>query len=123
MSACRLVATIVSRVSRLERHAHGHGVDQHPVPGHLGIFCRDLARDLVPQHQAVALRVRFGDHRQRWRGLERASSNAKRMMRVTPARVKIATSVATSCGNPRCERPPYPAYSPSEFSRTITQSS
>ena len=45
------------------------------------------------------------------------------MMRVTPARVKIVTSVATSCGWPRCERPPWPAYSPSEFSRTITQSS
>ena len=45
------------------------------------------------------------------------------MIRVTPARVKIATSVPTSCGSPRCERPPWPAYSPSEFSRTITQSS
>ena len=45
------------------------------------------------------------------------------MIRVTPTRVKITTSVATSCGSPRCERPPWPAYSPSEFSRTITQSS
>ena len=45
------------------------------------------------------------------------------MIRVTPARVKITTSVPTSCGRPRCERPPWPAYSPSEFSRTITQSS
>ena len=57
------------------------------------------------------------------RGRERASAKAKRMMRVTPARVKIDTSVATSSGRPRCTRPPTPAYSPSEFSRTITQSS
>ena len=45
------------------------------------------------------------------------------MMRDTPARVNIATSVATSSGWPRCTRPPTPEYSPSEFSRTITQSS
>ena len=57
------------------------------------------------------------------RGRERASAKAKRMTRVTPARVKIDTSVATSSGSPRCARPPTPAYSPSEFSRTITQSS
>ena len=57
------------------------------------------------------------------RGRVRASANAKRMMRVTPARVMTETSVATSSGSPRCTRPPTPAYSPSEFSRTITQSS
>ena len=45
------------------------------------------------------------------------------MMRATPARVNIETSVAASSGRPRCTRPPTPAYSPSEFSRTITQSS
>ena len=44
-------------------------------------------------------------------------------MRSTPARVMIETSVATSIGRPRWTRPPTPAYSPSEFSRTITQSS
>ncbi len=57
------------------------------------------------------------------RGRERASLKAKRITRVTPARVNMATSVAASSGNPRCTRPPTPAYSPSEFSRTITQSS
>lgn len=51
-----------------------------------------------------------------------AVSNAKRMSRSTPWRVKMATSVAVSQGWPRCERPPWPAYSPSVFSRTITQS-
>ena len=45
------------------------------------------------------------------------------MMRMTPARVMIETSVATSSGKPACTRPPTPEYSPSEFSRTITQSS
>ena len=36
-----------------------------------------------------------------FRGRERASAKAKRMMRVTPARVKIAISVPTSSGRPR----------------------
>ena len=40
------------------------------------------------------------------RGRERASANAKRMMRATPARVKIEVSVATSSGSPLCVRPP-----------------
>ena len=44
------------------------------------------------------------------------------MMRSTPARVMIDTSVAASIGWPWCTRPPTPAYSPSVFSRTITQS-
>ena len=61
MSACRLVATMVSSVSRLQRHAHGHGVDQHLVPGDVGKFARHLGGDLVPHHHAVALRVRLGD--------------------------------------------------------------
>ena len=45
------------------------------------------------------------------------------MIRSTPARVMTETSVATSIGKPWCTRPPTPAYSPSLFSRTITQSS
>ena len=56
------------------------------------------------------------------RGRDSASLNAKRMMRSTPARVIMLTSVAASSGWPWCTRPPTPAYSPSEFSRTITQS-
>lgn len=39
------------------------------------------------------------------------------------AGIKMATSVPTSSGCPRCARPPWPEYSPSLFSRTITQSS
>ena len=45
------------------------------------------------------------------------------MIRCTPARVITDTSCATSIGSPRWTRPPIPEYSPSEFSRTITQSS
>ena len=45
------------------------------------------------------------------------------MIRSTPARVNMATSVAASNGEPWCTLPPTPAYSPSEFSRTMTQSS
>ena len=44
------------------------------------------------------------------------------MIRVTPVRVKIDVSVATSSGSPRWARPPLPEYSPSLFSRTMTQS-
>ena len=40
MSACRLVATIVSSVCGFMHHAHGHRVDQHLVPGHVGEFLR-----------------------------------------------------------------------------------
>ena len=43
------------------------------------------------------------------------------MMRSTPARVMIDTSVAASIGWPWCTRPPTPEYSPSVFSRTMTQ--
>jgi len=55
-------------------------------------------------------------------GLLWAVSKAKRISRSTPCRVKIETSVAVSHFWPLCDRPPCPAYSPSEFSRTITQS-
>ena len=55
------------------------------------------------------------------RGRDWASLKAKRMMRSTPARVIIDTSVAASIGWPWCTRPPTPEYSPSEFSRTMTQ--
>jgi hypothetical protein len=55
-------------------------------------------------------------------GLFCAISNANRISRSTQCRVKIETSVAISHGRPRWDLPPWPAYSPSEFSRTITQS-
>jgi hypothetical protein len=55
------------------------------------------------------------------RGRDCASLKAKRMMRSTPARVIMDTSVAASIGWPWCTRPPTPEYSPSEFSRTMTQ--
>lgn len=57
-----------------------------------------------------------------FRGRLAAVSKANRMIRSTPCRLKIAVSVATSQGKPRWDRPPCPAYSPSLFSRTITQS-
>ena len=64
MSACRLVATMVSSERGLEHHARGHRVDQHAVGLHVGIVLRHFVEDLVPQHHAVALRVRLGDQRQ-----------------------------------------------------------
>ncbi|EWS63020.1 hypothetical protein Y695_03749 [Hydrogenophaga sp. T4] len=55
------------------------------------------------------------------RGRDCASLKAKRITRSTPARVIMVTSVAASIGWPWCTRPPTPEYSPSEFSRTMTQ--
>jgi len=55
-------------------------------------------------------------------GLDLAVSNANRMILSMPTRVKIAVSVAVSHGCLRWVRPPCPAYSPSEFSRTMIQS-
>ena len=55
------------------------------------------------------------------RGRAWASLKAKRMMRSTPTRVIMHTSVAASVGWPWWTRPPTPEYSPSEFSRTMTQ--
>ncbi len=48
----------------LERHAHGHGVDQHLVPGHVRELVRHLLSDLVPHHHAKALGVALGHHGQ-----------------------------------------------------------
>ena len=55
----------------------------------------------------------------------RARSNAKRMIRSQPLSVNNAVCSATSLPGPRALRlrPPRPAYSPSLFSRTTTQSS
>lgn len=55
-------------------------------------------------------------------GRDCAVSNANLIRRSIPTRVKIATSVATSQGVPTCVLPPCPAYSPSVFSRQMTQS-
>ena len=49
------------RGSRVAHHAHGHGVDQHLVPGDVRELARDLGGDLVPHHHAVALGVGLGD--------------------------------------------------------------
>ena len=38
MSACRLVATMVSRLAGLQHHAGRHRVDQHLVARYVGIF-------------------------------------------------------------------------------------
>ncbi len=59
------------------------------------------------------------------RGRVRARSNANRMIRSQPFSVNRAVCRATSLPGPRPARlrPPKPAYSPSLFSRTTTQSS
>jgi len=59
------------------------------------------------------------------RCLVRARSNANLMIRSQPVSVNSADWTATSPPRPRAAsaRPPSPAYSPSLFSRTTTQSS
>ena len=70
------------------------------------------ALDLVTEETFFTVRVR-------------ARSKAKRMMRSQPFSVNSAVCRATSLPGPRPLRfrPPRPAYSPSLFSRTTTQSS
>jgi hypothetical protein len=108
---------------RPQDDAHGHGVHQHLVPGHVGEFARHRGCDLVPNHHGVALGVRLGDDRQQLARPRPRQREGEAHDAVAPARVITETSVATSSGIPRCTRPPTPAYSPSLFSRTITQSS
>ena len=122
MSACRLVATIVSSVdgrSVMRMVIASTSILSQPTSGNSRATSAAISSHItMPKRCAFDLVTTVRP----LRGRERASAKAKRMMRVTLARVNSATSVAVSCGRPRCERPPWPAYSPSEFSRTITQS-
>ena len=122
MSACRLVATITSSVPGFSTMRVVIASTSSLSVRTSGNCCASSAKISSHMHHAVALGVRLGDERQRRFGRARASSKAKRMIRSQPVRVKIATSVPTSSGRPRCTRPPAPAYSPSVFSRTTTQS-
>ena len=121
MSACRFVATIVSSdagrlimraviasTSSLSQSTSGNSFETcSAISSHITIAWR-CALLLVTTVRSL-------------RGRDCASLNAKRMIRSTPARVMIETSVAASIGWPWWTRPPTPAYSPSEFSRTMTQ--
>ena len=108
---------------RLQHHAHRHGVDQHLVPGDVREFLRDLGGDLVPHHHAVALRVRLRDDRQELaRARLRQPEGVAHDAGDADAGEDRRPRSPTSSGRPRCARPPWPEYSPSEFSRTITQS-
>ena len=40
---------------RLQRHAHGHRIDQHLVPGHVREFLRHLGGDLI--HKRLFVRA------------------------------------------------------------------
>ena len=108
---------------RLQGHAHGHGVDEHLVPGHVGIVLRHFGGDLVPHDHAVPLRVRLGHDgeklaRPRARHLERKPHDARDAGAGEDRDLGRDLLRAVPGGSAR----PGPAYSPSEFSRTITQS-
>ncbi len=53
---------------RILDHAHGHGIDQHLVPGHVRVVPGHLGGDLVPHHHAEPLGVGFRDHGQQLAG-------------------------------------------------------
>ncbi len=121
ISACRLVATMVSGLG-MQRHTVRHGIDQHFVPLHIREFLRHFSGNLIPHHHTMALGVGFGHHGQQFTWTRLCQSEGIAHNACHPTRVKIATSVPTSSGKPRWVRPPLPEYSPSEFSRTMTQS-
>src|SRR4051812_15250446 len=122
MSACRLDATTVSidcgrRTMRV-------------------VIASTRMRSVFTSGKSFATRAKISSHSTmpwRWAfdfvtsvrcflGRLRASSNAKRCTRSTPLLVKVEISIATSLSSPVCTRPPAPEYSPSVFSRTMTQS-
>ncbi|MNY29225.1 hypothetical protein D3C86_1632560 [compost metagenome] len=121
MSACRLVATMVSSDAGL---LIMRAVDastsslSHLTSGNSFEICTAISSHITIAWRWALLLVMTVSS---LRGRDWASLNAKRMIRSTPARVIIDTSVAASIGWPWCTRPPTPEYSPSEFSRTMTQ--
>ena len=100
MSACRFVATIVSRVSGF--------IVMRIVMASTSILSQVTSGKSCATSAAISSHITMA---WRWafdfvttvrslRGRDWASLNAKRMIRSTPVRVNIATSVATSFGMP-----------------------
>lgn len=122
MKLTRLVATIVSNdfgSSTIRQVIASTSILSHFTSGK---SCATSAA--ISSHSTIPFRcaLLFVTTVSIFRSLFCAISNANRISRSTPWRVNIATSVAVSHGWPRCERPPWPAYSPSVFSRTMIQS-
>ena len=103
MSACRLVATSVSsEAGRLTMRA----VPRRRVPcptSRRGTRARPRRRSRPTSPSRGAARCDLVTTVSSLRGRDCASLKAKRMMRSTPARVIIDTSVATSIGWPWCD--------------------
>jgi hypothetical protein len=49
----------------LQHHARGDRVNEHPVGLHVRVLLCNLVEDLIPQHHAMALCVRFRDQRKK----------------------------------------------------------
>ena len=121
MSACRLVATMVSSVAgRLTIRAVAASTISlsHFTSGNSWATCTAISSHITMAWRWALLLVITVSC---LRGRDWASLKAKRITRSTPTRVIMVTSVAASMGWPWCTRPPTPEYSPSEFSRTMTQ--
>ncbi|CAI6229417.1 unnamed protein product [Periconia digitata] len=122
ISACKLVATMVSRLfgsSVIRTVIASTNILSVSTSGYsLATSQKILSQNTIPCRCAFDLVtiVSF------LRGLSFAVRNAKCMMRSTAALVNTETSVAIACGSSSCEIPPCPEYSPSLFSLTITQS-
>ena len=54
--------------SRLKDHAGSHGVDEHPVHGHVWEISGDGKGDFVPENEAVALGIAFRDDGEKFPG-------------------------------------------------------
>lgn len=119
----RLVATMVSIVSGFNTMrvviASTSILSTVTSGNSLATSCATSSQSTIPLRCALL----FVTTVRSFRGRLWAVSNANRIIRSTPCLENMETSVATSQGFPRWERPPWPAYSPSLFSRTMTQSS
>ena len=89
---------------RVAHHARGEGVDEHALVADVRVLGRDLLRDLVPEHVAVARRVRLGrarhDAAPRRGELERVADDA-----LDAARVKTPVSIADLVREPLVRAP------------------
>ena len=106
----------------LAHHPHGHRIDQFLVPGHALVAMRHQTGDLVPEYHPGRCAFDFVTTVRCFLGPDRAISNAIAHDPLHPAPREDRRLGGHFLRQSARVRPPWPAYSPSEFSRTITQS-
>ena len=106
----------------IQRHSRRHCIDQHLCPGDIGVFAGNFGSNLIPHDHSVPLGIGLGDHgeqfsRPRLRHPECVTHDSG-----DPGTGEERHIRGDFLGWPRCALPPMPEYSPSLFSRMITQS-